>query len=41
VVDVMKFFGMKVTEFKRDWAAMSDKDKSDLKRGIADGSLNY
>lgn len=31
----------KLTQFRADWAELSDKDKADLKRGIGDGTLTY
>lgn len=31
----------KLAAFKADWGKMTDKDKEDLKSGIANGTLNY
>jgi hypothetical protein len=43
--DVFKFFAegtdYKMSEFRSDWAKLSDKDKTDLKGGLEDGTLNY
>lgn len=39
--EIMGFFGMSAAEFMKAWKVMSDKDKADIKTGIADGSLNY
>lgn len=41
MVAVMHFFGMKVGEFRKEWAELSDKDKAELKSGIENGSLTY
>lgn len=41
MVDVMKFFGMKPPEFRKDWAELSRQDKEDLKSGIENGTLTY
>lgn len=41
MVDVMKYFGLKPTEFRKEWAELSETDKEDLKKGVADGSLTY
>lgn len=41
MVEVMKYFGMKVTEFRAEWARLTDRDKEQLKRGVADGTLTY
>ena len=43
--DVYKYFAdgtnYKMVDFRKDWQALSDQDKADLKNGIEDGSLNY
>jgi hypothetical protein len=41
VKDVMAFFGMSAKEFMVEWKLCSDKDKSDLKDGIGNGTLTY
>lgn len=47
MLDVFNYFsdnktnGYKLAAFKADWSQLTDKDKADLKTGIADGSLNY
>lgn len=38
---VREFFGLSVSEMTQAWKELSDKDKSDLKKGIGDGTLNY
>lgn len=43
---VFKFFSAgypeyKMTDFRKDWAELTDEDKTQLKAGIADGSFNY
>lgn len=41
--DVMAFFGpwKSTAEFSKEWKALSEQDKADLKKGLADGSLTY
>ena len=41
MVTVMKFFGMKTAEFRVQWAALTQRDKDQLKAGIATGTLTY
>ena len=42
MIDVMKFFGYdNAAAFRKDWAALSDASKTQLKQGIGDGSLTY
>lgn len=38
---VMEFFGMKIGEFRKEWAELTDQDKEHLKTGVADGTLTY
>ena len=38
---VMKFFGMRATEFRTEWAQLSETEKKQLRDGVADGSLSY
>lgn len=39
--EVMAYFGMKIGEFRNEWAKLSDTDKEQLKSGVIDGSLTY
>jgi hypothetical protein len=41
IVEIRDFFGMKSAEFAKQWAALTPDDKAQIKRGLADGSLNY
>lgn len=41
MTDVMKFFGMRVGEFRKEWAALTPEDKTQLINGVKDGSLTY
>jgi hypothetical protein len=41
MVDVMKFFELRPAEFRPLWAALTERDKEQLRAGIADGSLTY
>lgn len=41
---VFKFFKetyAKMTDFKADWDKLTEQDKADLEKGIADGTLTY
>lgn len=38
---VMRFFEMRAGEFRTQWNSLPEQDKSDLKAGVADGSLTY
>ncbi len=38
---IAKFFGIKLAQFRAEWADLSDQDKADLKAGMSDGSLTY
>lgn len=38
---IMAFFGMSPKEMTHEWKALTDKDKADIKNGLADGSLTY
>lgn len=35
ITDVMKYFGMKTTDFARDWRALSDAEKQQFKAEVA------
>ena len=41
MVDVMKFFGIQIATFRKEWEQLTDTDKAQLKKGIGDGSLTY
>lgn len=47
MLDVFNYFsenktnGYKLASFKADWAKLTDKDKSDLKSGIQNGTFTY
>jgi hypothetical protein len=30
-----------MTQFSKDWKALPEKDRADLKKGIGDGTLDY
>jgi len=34
MTDVMRFFGMKVAEFRAEWKDLTESDREDLKNGI-------
>ncbi len=33
--------GLKMAQFRDEWAQLSDEDKTALKTGVADGSFTY
>jgi hypothetical protein len=39
--DMITFFGMTSAEFVSAWKTLSEKDKTDLKTGFENGTLNY
>lgn len=39
--DIMAFFGMAPKEMTKEWKALSDQDKEDIKSGLENGSLTY
>lgn len=41
VKGIMEFFGMKASDFMKDWKKMTPKDKEDIKKGLTDGTYNY
>lgn len=41
MMSVMKFFGIPVALFRKEWSDLSEKDKEQLKEGCENGSLNY
>lgn len=50
MVAVMKYMGMKIGDFKKEWAMLTDEDKEQLKAGVgefdpntgtASGTLSY
>ena len=41
---VFQFFktsGYTMSDFSKDWKALPDRDRDDLKKGIGDGTLDY
>lgn len=38
---VAKYFEMKLSDFRAQWAQLTDLDKTQLKEGIGSGSLTY
>jgi hypothetical protein len=38
---VMAFFGMNAKDMMREWKALTQKDKDDIRNGIENGSLTY
>jgi hypothetical protein len=47
MLEVFKYFSdnktndYRLAEFRKDWEALSEKDKADLRTGIGNGSLTY
>ena len=38
---VAKYFGIRLADFRVQWAQLTDTDKAQLKEGIGSGSLTY
>ncbi|HVY09523.1 MAG TPA: hypothetical protein VHB18_05200 [Mycobacteriales bacterium] len=39
---VKEFFGYAtLTEFRNEWAALSEEDRTQIRLGLGDGSLSY
>jgi hypothetical protein len=42
LVQVSKFFEFdNIASFRKEWEALSDTDRDQIKQGIGNGSLNY
>ncbi len=42
LAEIMRFFGFdKPAEFRTQWAKLTTEDKTQLRTGIADGTLTY
>ena len=45
MAEVFRYFAQgtdyKMSQFRTDWADLTDKDKADLRKGIGNGTLNY
>lgn len=41
LVEVMKFFGIPIATFRKEWALLEDAEKDQLRKGIGDGSYAY
>lgn len=39
--DIAKYFNMTLSEFSKEWRALTDKDKADIRGGFDDGTMNY
>lgn len=39
--DIREFFGMTMPEFRKEWTELTTEDKSQIRSGLTDGSLNY
>ena len=39
--EVLAFFGIKIGEFRTEWAQLTPKDKEELIQGVKDGTLTY
>lgn len=38
---VIDYFGLPMSQFAKEWKAVSDEDKAQIKAGIGDGSFTY
>jgi hypothetical protein len=42
LAETAKFFGYKnLAKFRADWSQLTDKDKTDLRTGIGNGTFDY
>lgn len=41
LVEVRKFFGIGMAEFKGEWMKLSPADREQLRQGIGDGTFTY
>ena len=41
MVDVMKYFDIKIGQFREEWSQLTDADKTQIKEGLENGSLTY
>jgi hypothetical protein len=42
LIKIKEFFGFaSLQDFKAEWSELSEKDRTDLRKGIADGSMTY
>ena len=39
--DVCRFFGMKLADFRKEWAELSDEAKEQIRKGIGNGTYTY
>ncbi len=40
--EIMDFFGYaKLADFSKDWKALPDEDKAQIRAGLIDGTYNY
>lgn len=42
ILEIKNFFGYtKLADFKADWEKLTEKDKTEIKAGLSDGTFNY
>ena len=42
IKDMKEFFGYtKLADFSADWKQLTDKDKAEIRQGLADGTYTY
>lgn len=42
IKDMKDFFGYaKLADFSADWKKLTEQDKADIRKGLADGTFNY
>jgi hypothetical protein len=39
--EVMAYFEMPIAQFRKEWGALTDEDKAQLKSGITSGTYTY
>lgn len=44
LAEIAKYFrgpGQSLSDFSKEWKTLPDKDKDDIRKGFADGSMTY
>lgn len=41
IVQIMHFFDMKIGQFRKEWAELTEADKEQLRGAIENGTLTY
>ena len=41
LTQIREFFEIPIAQFAKEWRALTDKDRADIKQGFNDGSMTY